>query len=110
MASIEERNRAPRLIALLTASLSDGTAHYVVDTENVSETGLCLAPKKLFPAGTHLHIVLGQPPELPALSLEGVVRWAEGGRGVGVEFTTLSADDHQALRRYVNSQSHPGQS
>ena len=105
MPTIEERKRAPRLIAFLTVALSEGTAHYVVDTENVSDTGLCLCPKKLFPVGTQLHLVFGQPPELPAISAQGIVRWSEGGKGVGVEFTSISADDHQALLRFVNSQS-----
>jgi hypothetical protein len=85
--------------------MSEGTAHYVVDTENVSDTGLCLCPKKLFPVGTQLHLVFGQPPELPAISAQGIVRWTEGGKGVGVEFTAISADDHQALLRFVNSPS-----
>ncbi|MGA2987387.1 MAG: PilZ domain-containing protein [Terriglobia bacterium] len=101
----EERKRAPRLIAILTVTLSEGTAHYVVDTENVSDAGLCLCPRKLFPVGTQLHLVFGQPPELPSLSAEGIVRWTEGGKGVGVEFTFISPEDRQALQRFVNSQS-----
>ena len=105
MPSIEERKRAPRLIALLTVALSEGTAHYVVDTENLSETGLCLCPRKLFPPGTQLHLVFGQPPELPAISAEGIVRWSQGERGVGVEFTSVSANDRQSIQRFVNSQS-----
>ena len=107
--SSEEQYHAPRLTAFLTVVLSHGAAHYVVDTENVSETGLCLCPKKLFPVGTHLHLAFGQPPELPTMTARGIVRWNQGGRGVGVEFTSLSPDDHQALRRFVNSQSHSEQ-
>jgi hypothetical protein len=109
MPTIQERKRAPRLIAFLTVSLSEGAAHYVVDTENVSETGLCLCPKKLFPVGTHLHLVFGQPPELPSISAQGIVRWFEGGKGVGVEFTSIGAEERQALVRFVNSQSSPEQ-
>jgi hypothetical protein len=105
MPASEERKRAPRLIAFLTVALSAGTAHYVVDTENLSETGLCLCPRKMFPAGTQLHLVFGQPPELPAIDAEGIVRWSEGGRGVGVEFTSMSTDDRQAIQKFVNSQS-----
>jgi hypothetical protein len=105
MPTIEERKRAPRLIASLTVALSEGAAHYVVDTENVSDAGLCLCPKKVFPVGTQLHLVFGRPPELPQVSAEGIVRWSEGGKGVGVEFTSISPDDRLALMRYVNSQS-----
>jgi hypothetical protein len=83
MPTLEERKRAPRLIAHLTVALSEGAAHYLMDTENVSETGLCLCPKKLFPAGTHLQLVFGQPPELPTITAQGIVRWHEGGRESG---------------------------
>jgi hypothetical protein len=105
MPTPEEQKRAPRLIAFLTVALSEGTAHYVMDTENLSETGLCLCPQKLFPVGTQLHLVFGQLPELPMITAQGIVKWFEGGEGVGVEFTAISTDDHQALRRFVNSQS-----
>jgi hypothetical protein len=105
MPTSEEQKRAPRLIAFLTVALSEGTAHYVVDTENLSETGLCLCPQKLFPVGTQLHLVFGQLPELPMITAQGIVKWFEGGKGVGVEFTSISADDQQSLLRFVNSQS-----
>jgi hypothetical protein len=105
MPTTEERKRAPRLIALLTVSLSEGAANYVVDTENVSGTGLCLCPTKLFPVGTRLHLVFGHPPALPPIAAHGIVRWSEDGKGVGVEFTSISADDRQALLRFVKSPS-----
>ena len=108
MPTIEERKRAPRIVAFLTVALSEGAAHYVVDTENVSGTGLCLCPRKLFPVGTRLHLVFGRPPELPAIAAEGIVRWFENGKGVGVEFTSMSEENRQALLKYVNSQS-PGE-
>jgi hypothetical protein len=105
MSPIEERRRAPRLIASLTVLLSEGEARYVVETENVSVSGLCLRSEKVFPVGTPLHLVFGRPPELPPLIAEGIVRWSEGGKGVGVDFTSISPDDHLALLRFVNSQS-----
>jgi len=101
---IERRERGQRIIAILTAHLKEGTAHYVVDTENLSESGLCLCPQKLFPAGTGLHLVFGQPPDLPTISANGIVRWSDGGRGVGVEFTSISADDRQAILKFLSSQ------
>lgn len=104
MPTIEERKRAPRIVAFLTVALSEGSAHYVVDTENVSESGLCLCPKKLFPVGTQLHLVFGQPPDLPSISAQGIVRWFEGGKGVGVEFTSIGEEERQALVNFVNSQ------
>ena len=106
MPELEERRRARRLIASLTVALWEGAAHYVVDTQNVSDVGLCLSPEKVFPVGTQVHLVFGRSPELPPVSAEGIVRWSEDGKGVGVEFTSISADDHQALLRFVSSQSH----
>jgi hypothetical protein len=105
MYTIEKAARAPRIIASLTVVLSKGEAHYVVETKNVSETGLCLRSKEVFPVGGQHHLVFGRPPELPRLSAEGIVRWSEGGKGVGVEFTSMSPDDRQALLRFVSSQS-----
>ena len=109
MSTIEERKRAPRIVAALTVVLSHGDAHYVVETENVSERGLCFRSKEVFPVGTQHHLVFGRPPELPRLSAEGIVRWSEGGKGVGVEFTSMSPDDRQALLSFVNSQSRSAQ-
>jgi len=105
MPTIEGRKPAPRLVASLTVALSEGAANYVEETENVIGTGLCLRPKKVFPVGTQLHLVFGRPPNLPAITAQGIVRWSEGGKGVGVEFTSISADDRQALLGFVSSQS-----
>ena len=105
MSAKEGKKPAKRINATLTVVLSIGEAHYVVETANVSETGLCLRSKEEFPVGTRQHLVFGEPPELPRLSAEGIVRWSEGGKGVGVEFTSISPDDHQALLKFVNSHS-----
>jgi hypothetical protein len=105
MATLDEHNRAPRLTASLTVVLSTGEAHYVVEIENVSDTGLRLRSKETFPVGTHMHLVFGQPPELPRVSAEGIVRWSDGEKGSGVEFTSISADDRQALLKFMNSRS-----
>jgi hypothetical protein len=104
MSTTEERKRAPRINASLTVVLSKGEAHYVVETKNVSEGGLCFSSKEVFPVGAQHHLVFGQPPELPRLSAEGIVRWSESEKGVGVEFTSMSPDDRQALLKFVNSQ------
>jgi hypothetical protein len=101
----EERKSSRRLKASLTVVLSNGPANYVVETKNVSATGLCLRSQKVFPVGTQLHLVFGRPPELPRLSTEGIVRWSEANKGVGVEFTSFRPGDHEALLKFVNSQS-----
>jgi c-di-GMP-binding flagellar brake protein YcgR len=103
---MKEQKPTQRLAASLIVALSAGAAIYIIDTENVSDTGLCLSPKKVFPVGTELHLVFGKPPDLAQVSVQGIVRWSEGGKGVGVEFTSISPDARRALLRYVNSQSH----
>jgi c-di-GMP-binding flagellar brake protein YcgR len=105
MSNVEERRGAPRFSTSLTVVLAEGEAHYVVETKDVSGTGVCLRSIKGFPVGTQHRLVFGRPPELPRLSAEGIVRWSERGKGVGVEFTSISADDRQAIVRFVNSQS-----
>jgi hypothetical protein len=104
----DERRRDPRFIAslTLTVSLSDGEAHYVMEAENVSARGFYLRSKEMFPVGTQLHLAFGQPPELPRLRAEGIVRRSEGGKGFGVEFTSISLDDRLTLLRFLNSQPH----
>jgi hypothetical protein len=103
MPAVEKQKRAQRIVAFLTVALSEGQAHYVVDTENISETGLCLCPKKLFPVGTHLHLVFGHAPDLPSVNTHGIVRWFGDGMGVGVEFTSLSTEHRQAIAKFVGS-------
>ena len=105
MPSIEGLKRAPRFSVSLPVSLSEGAAHYVLDTENLSGRGLCLHSTKVFPVGTQLHLVFGRPPGLSAQSAQGIVRWSDGRNGVGVEFTSFRPGDYQALLRFVNSQS-----
>jgi hypothetical protein len=105
MSTLLAQKAAQRLTTSLTVILTDGKASYVTETKNLSDTGLCLRLKEVFPVGTQLHLVFGQPPELPRLSTEGIVRWADGGKGVGVQFTFISPRDYRALLRFVNSQS-----
>ena len=105
MAIILGQKAAPRRATSLTVILSDGKTNYVTETKNLSDTGLCLQAKELFPVGTQLHLVFGQPPELPRISMEGVVRWSDDRKGVGVQFTVIRPADHRALLRFVNSPS-----
>lgn len=100
----EKGRRHPRFALSLGVVLSTGEAYYFAETENVSEKGLRLRPKKAFPVGTQHRLVFGRPPRLRRIDAIGVVRWCETGKGVGVEFTSISANDQQALREFLNSQ------
>ncbi len=99
------RKASTRLSAAMTVVLSQGGATFVTETKNVSETGLCIRSAEAFPVGTQLHLVFGQPPDLPRLSTEGIVRWSEDGKGAGVELISLRPQDQRALERYICLQS-----
>ena len=98
-----EGRLARRAPVSLGVVLATGDARYFVETENVSETGLCLQPKEVFPVGTQHRMVFGKPPRLPGLKATGIVRWSESGKGVGIEFTSISRNDQQSLREFLNS-------
>ncbi len=109
MTTKEGRKPAPRIMVSVTVAFSTGNAHFLMETKNISETGLCLRSNRVFPVGTQQHLVFGLPPHLPRLTAEGIVRWSESGKGVGVEFTSMSPEDRQALLRFLNSQHPPEQ-
>ena len=109
MPIIEESKRGRRLNAALQVILGKAETYYVTETKNVSYRGVCLDSKEAFPIGTRLQLIFGEPPELPRLNLEGVVRWSQGGMGVGVEFTSMSVDEQHALLEFVNSHYPSGQ-
>ena len=95
--------RAQRVDVSLDVVFSAHEAHFFAKAGNLSETGLFVVTKKVFPAGTPLHIVFGSPPKLPRISSDGIVRWAKELEGLGVELTLLSTADRQALQNFLNS-------
>jgi hypothetical protein len=97
--------RTPRLAVSLGVVLSSGEAHYFIETENVSEKGLCLRSERAFPVGTQHRMVFGRPPHLPRINAVGTVKWSRTDKGVGVEFSSISPNDKQALQQFLNSQS-----
>ena len=98
-----------RLAVSLAVVLSTGEAHYFIETENLSEKGLCLRPKKNFPVGAQYRMAFGHPPWLPRIGAVGMVRWSITDKGVGVEFSSISANDEQVLQQFLNSLSGPWQ-
>ena len=76
---------------------------YYAETGTLGEGGLSLRTKKQFAVGTPLHIVLGKPPKLPRIYLEGIVMWLREGVDVGVQFKTLTAQDKAAISEFINS-------
>ena len=98
-----EQRRARRVPVTFAIVVEAEQAHYVAETFNVSETGLFLNTKGDFPLGTVLRMVIGQPPELPRVDAEGVVKRVDPGKGVGVEFTRISPEGQKTLADYLNS-------
>ncbi len=105
MDALSEQRQTPRLAVSMNVVLAAGSAYFVAETENVSESGLRLRTSKAFPVGTHHKLVFGLPPDLPKVSAEGVVKWSDNGKGVGVEFTFIDPNDKPAFLKFLNS--HP---
>lgn len=63
---IEQRD-ARRITISVDVVVEAESAHYVVETLDLSGTGLSLRTKKAFPVGTRLRLVFGMPPSCPAL-------------------------------------------
>lgn len=87
----------------LDAVIEAAGACYYAETGSLGEAGLSLRTKKAFPVGTTLHIVLGKPPILPRMDLDGTVRWLREGIDVGIQFTSLSASDKAVLSAFIRS-------
>lgn len=100
---IDDIRRSRRIKASVGTVLRADDSHYVLETGDLSETGLFLRMKRPFRIGTRLRIVLGQPPHLPRTDAVGVVKRSVDGQGVGVEFTSISLEHWQNLLRFMNS-------
>ncbi len=87
----------------LDAVIEAAGALYYAETGTLGEGGLSLRTRKLFAVGTALHIVLGKPPKLPKLDLDGIVRWLRAGTDVGVQFTTLTTQDKAVISAFIKS-------
>jgi hypothetical protein len=103
LSDMDEQRRARRVPVTFDVVLEAKKAHYVAETRNMSETGLFLYTKRAFPVGTVLRMAIGQPPDLPRVDAEGVVKRLERGEGVGVEFTKISPEGQKVLADYLNS-------
>ncbi len=99
-----DEQRGTRRIKVSVASiLQEEDLHYFAETGDLSETGIFLHTKRDFPVGARLRMAFGLPPDLPNVTVEGVVRWYETGKGVGVEFTSLSSEGKQTLLQFLSS-------
>ena len=100
---MELKERAPRVDVSLNVVFRANESHYFAKAGNLSETGLFVVTKKTIPVNTPLHVVFGLPPNLPRISAEGIIRWAKEQEGVGVQLTSLTLEQKQALQNFLNS-------
>lgn len=105
MADKQRRGRRARVAVDAVIQTSD--AYFYAETLDIGEGGVSLHTKKPFPVGTAMHLVLGRPPDLPKLDLEGVVRWLREGESVGIEFISLSPEISSILSAFVTSAAQP---
>lgn len=98
-----DSRRNNRIKVPLDALVQTQDALYYAETRDLSEGGLSLSTRKPFPVGAQLRLVLGHPPRLPKINVEGVVRWLKKGEGVGVEFTELATEHRLAITTFLKS-------
>jgi PilZ domain len=98
-----ENRQNSRVRIPLDAIVRSQDAYFYAETRDMSETGLSLHTRKPFAVGTRLSLVLGQPPRLPKINVEGVVKWLSEGKGVGIEFAGLGTEDRAAISAFLNS-------
>ncbi|MFB3924074.1 MAG: PilZ domain-containing protein [Terriglobia bacterium] len=95
--------RARRVEVSLNVVFRAKESHYFAKTGNLSESGLFVVTRKSIPVDTPLHIVFGMPPLLSRISADGVIRWTKEQEGVGVELTSLTPEQKQAIQTFINS-------
>ncbi len=102
-----EHRGSHRVRVSVGSILETGELHFFAETGDLSETGILLHTRQAFPVGTQLRLAFGLSPDLPNITAEGVVRWSETGKGVGVEFISLSSESKQLLQQFL--QYRPGE-
>ncbi|MCZ6515459.1 MAG: PilZ domain-containing protein [Acidobacteria bacterium] len=98
---MKEQRSAPRREFFSDVVLGTQHAHYVGQSENLSESGMLVKMKRDLPVGTELKMAFGHPPRLPMVQTAAVVRRQAPGERLGVAFRGISESDRGALRSYL---------
>ena len=98
---MDDQRSAPRTEFFSDVVLGTEHAHYVGQSENLSESGILVKMKRVLPVGTELKMAFGHPPRLPMVQTAGVVRRQAPGERLGVAFTEISESDLDVLRSYL---------
>lgn len=100
---IDKPTRASRIQISLGVVIQAAAAYFYAETGDLSEAGVFLHTKNPFSIGTQLHLVLGKPPSLRKIDVDGVVRWHRNGQGVGIEFERVAPEDRAAIKTFLSS-------
>lgn len=95
-----------RLLLRLELNLGAGRLLRMLQTENMSDTGMLVRSSELFPLGTEIEFEFSVPgDEKPIQGRAEIVRHStpeiEKVQGLGVRFTSFSADGHERLRAFL---------
>lgn len=76
---------------------------------NLSQGGCYIRTPRVLPSGSTIHVKFKIPGLDITVEAVGAVRWANDGgpeadRGMGVQFTEISAEDLLALKQYIAGQ------
>jgi len=69
---------------------------------DLSQGGAFIEDPRPLPAGRMLRLLLRLDPEARAITVWGMVRRVEEGKGMGVEFVQISPDDRATLRNFLH--------
>ncbi len=68
---------------------------------DLSEAGIFIEDPRPLPAGRTVRLAIRFSAESEAITVWGMVRRVEEGKGMGIEFLNISAPDKDALRTYL---------
>lgn len=107
-----ERRAAPRLAIEAEVGFQSETNFFTGFTEDISTGGLFVATYDTLPMGSKLSVNFTLP-DGRLISVEGVVRWIREFNemtpdtvpGMGVQFESLSAEDEETIRSFIEERS-----
>lgn len=71
---------------------------------NLSQGGVFIEDPRPLPAGRMLRLLIRLTPQTRAISVWGMVRRVEEGKGMGIEFVQISPADRALLRDFLQAQ------
>ncbi len=68
---------------------------------DISQTGAFIEDPRPLPRGRTLRLLIRLGPDSRAITVWGMIRRVEEGKGMGLEFVQISPDDRAALRTFL---------